>query len=148
MKVKNAILIFSLTLAFSKPGNSCFGQSKAVPAPVSSNFSTMFPQADHVQWFDKPECYQAIFSCNNMKCEAKFQPDGKWLNSERQILTDSLPKAVKDGLRSSPYAGWSVLKTFVFLLPESIRQYRVVVSNSESIRKILSFNQQGSLIKD
>jgi hypothetical protein len=108
----------------------------------------MFPEAKNIEWRDKSDNIQVIFMSNGMKCETKFKPDGKWLSTERQIPTDSLPEEVKKGAQSGDYAGWSILKAFVLLYPENIRQYRVVVSNKEMLRKILSFNQQGQIIKN
>jgi hypothetical protein len=142
------IIFILLILALVDAGSSCSAQTAPIPAAVTGNFSQLFPNAGHVEWLNKQSICQVFFTLNEMKCEAKFQPDGKWLSTERQILVDSLPKAVKDGLHTTPYADWSLLKAFLLALPGNEYQYKLVVSSSASLRKRLSFDQQGKLIKE
>lgn len=148
MKIINAILILGFTTLFTSPFNPCMAQTKPIPASVASNFSDMFPKADKIEWMNKIDLYAVTFTDNNMKCEAKFQPDGRWLSTERQIPTDSIPKTIKDSLGTGPYANWSVLKAFLLTLPMNDPQYRICVSNAASLRKTLSFTQRGRLTRD
>lgn len=145
--MKKKIIIFVLALAGLKPYTHCFGQIRATPAAVSDNFASMFPSIKDVDWRDKQVDFQAFFSLNGMKCEAKFTVDGKWISTERQIIPDSLPKAVQEGFKVSKFGAWSIVSTFMLNFPDKSKQYRIVATDGESNKKLLSFNQDGRLVE-
>jgi hypothetical protein len=148
MKINNTILVLGFTILFVNPFNRCIAQAKSTPPAVTSSFSAMFPRAEHVEWMDKLDEYEVFFTADNVKCEAKFERDGKWLSTERQIPVDSIPKQIKDSLGTGLYSTWTVLKAFILVFPGSDPQYRICVSNPAALRKTLSFDQQGKLTKN
>jgi len=128
--------------------NRGLGQSKAVPPIVKNNFTLMFPRAKNMEWEDKLSNFQVFFSMDNLKCEAKFGEDGKWISTEKQIMTDSLPAAVKNELQSGKYSDWTILSAFRLDVSGQGTVFRVDVTKGELPKRILSFNASGQLIKD
>jgi hypothetical protein len=126
----------------------CLGQLRPVPAVVTNALAAKFPAAKNVEWRDKITEYHAIFSDEGSKCEAKFKVDGTWISSEKSIRADTLPAAIKEGLRLSKYADWEIHSAFIIYLADGVTQYHIVVSKTDLGRKILFFNPQGQLLKE
>jgi hypothetical protein len=124
------------------------GQIRSTPAEVTSTFSKMFPDAANVMWRDKIINFCAYFNVKDIKCEAKFSPDGKWLSTEKSIHWDSLPPFVTDSLKTGKYADWKGTSAFILQSAAGMTQYHVVVTNSDLGRKILFFNENGQLLSD
>lgn len=115
---------------------------------VTSHFASMFPQAKNIEWRDKVSDYQVFFLLDNAKCEAKFDIDGKWISTEKQIENDSIPAAIGDSLRSGKYADWNIQSVFVLHFPDLPIQYHVVVAKNDMPNKILFFNKSGQILKE
>jgi hypothetical protein len=147
MKIEKKMLSVAFIIALSWISLTCPAQQQAIPNVVTTHFSTMFPEAKNIEWRTKSANIQVVFWVKNMQCEAKFQPDGRWLSTERQISTDSIPDKIRATLRTGDYTGWSVLKTFIVQAGDNTAQYRLVVSNKEMSRKLLCFDRQGQLIR-
>jgi hypothetical protein len=139
--------LFVLTAALSWTSLSCPAQQNSIPNAVTTRFVGMFPDAKNIDWRQKSQNIQVFFLTNNDQCEAKFQPDGHWLSTERRISLDSLPARAREVIGSGDYAGWNILKAFIVQFPVDPLQYRVVIANKDGLRKILSYSQDGQLIK-
>lgn len=149
MRIKN-LIIFFLLLSFELIGMNKHGvcQIKSLPQTVTNNFTSMFPDAKSIDWREKLTDYQVFFLTNNFKCEAKFSLDGKWISTERQIKNDSIPEKIKESLRLSKYADWSIQSAYVLDFPDQDRQYHIVVTKDDFPNKILFFNKTGQLINN
>lgn len=123
-------------------------QTQSTPLPVTSHFASMFPYAKNVEWRYKVTDYQVFFVNENAKCEAKFDLDGKWISTERQIKNDSIPVAIKDSIRSGKYGGWNIQSAYVLNFPDQPVQYHIVVSNNDMPNKILFFGKSGQMLKE
>ena len=147
MPIKNLIILF-LLLSFGLIGMSTHGicQAKSIPPTVSNIFATMFPDAKSVDWKDKLNDYQVFFLRNNSKWEAKFSLDGKWISTERQIKNDSIPEKIKENLRLSKYADWSIQSAYVLEFPNQESQYHIVITKDDFPNKILFFNNKGQMV--
>ena len=126
----------------------CYGQLRPVPAAVTNALSAKFPTAKNVEWRDKITEFHAFFTDELSRYEAKFNPDGTWISTEKSIGKDSLPATIKDGLHFSKYADWEIYSTFTVFFPDFVTRYRIVVSKNDFGRRILVFNPQGQLIRD
>jgi hypothetical protein len=128
---------------------SIAGMSQARPTPpeVTNAFTTMFPNAVNVKWRDKITNFAAFFDMQGKKCEAKFSPGGSWISTEEAVQLDSVPQQIADSLKSVKYAGWTENSAYVLKSACAMTQYHVVVTNNESVRKILFFNQNGQLLQ-
>ena len=125
----------------------CLAQARPTPPEVTNTFTKMFPNAGNIQWKDKQTIFAAFFDIQGTKCEAKFSPDGSWISTEQAILLDSVPQPVMDSLKSAKYAGWKENAAYILKSAAGMTQYHIVVTNTESIRKILFFTQDGRLLK-
>ena len=145
MKKINLFVLFiglnSITIVSS-------GQARPVPAAVTTTFNKMFPDAGNVEWKDKMTNFAAFFNIRDKKCEAKFNVNGDWISTEKSISLDSLPPAVRDGLKSSKYADWQETSSYILRLPGEVVDYHVVVAKSDLGRKILFFHQNGQLYSE
>jgi hypothetical protein len=148
MKIEKKTLSVAFIIALSWISLTCPAQQQAIPNAVTTHFTNMFPEAKKIEWRNKSDNIQVIFWQKNMQCEAKFKPDGRWLSTERQISTDSIPDKIRKALKSNDYTGWSVLKTFIVQAGDNTAQYRLVVSNKEMSRKLLCFDRQGQPIRN
>ena len=149
MHIKN-LIIFFLLLLFALIGMNQYGicQLKSIPQAVTNNFNSMFPDAKSIDWKEKLTDYQVFFLKNDSKCEAKFNLDGKWISTERQINNDSIPEEIKKNLRLSKYADWNIQSAYVLEFPDQDNQYHVVVTKDDFPNKILFFTKAGRLINN
>ena len=88
--MKKVILFASLLLnvqAFAQK----IDQSK-VPAGAKSTFATNFPLASNVNWENEKGNYEANFVVKGNKMSALFDAKGTWLETERTIDINKLPK--------------------------------------------------------
>lgn len=68
-----------------------------LPGPVLQEFQARFPAASKVEWKNKGDTnYEAEFTVEKTEITAKFDPAGKWLETEKAIPQTELPKAVRD----------------------------------------------------
>jgi len=146
----NNLIIFFLLLLFELIGmnNYGIGQIKSAPQTVTNNFTSMFPDAKSVEWRNKLTDYQVFFLANNSKCEAKFNLDGKWISTERQIKNDSIPEKIKENLHLSKYADWSIQSAYELEFPDQEGQYHIVVTKDDFPNKILFFNKTGQMVNN
>ena len=124
------------------------GQFRPTPMGVTSAFTNMFPGAANVMWRDKIANFCVYFNIKEVKCEAKFSPDGKWLCTEKSVQWDSLPPFVTDSLKSGKYADWKGTSAYILRSAAGTTPYHVVVTNTDLGRKILFFNENGQLLSD
>lgn len=70
-----------------------FGQQVA-PQTVLDNFSQQYPNAGQVNWYEEDGTWEASFIENGTEVDAKFDIDGKWAESEKEIVATALPQAI------------------------------------------------------
>jgi Putative beta-lactamase-inhibitor-like, PepSY-like len=144
MKLPYLWILLIVLNALSTAG---LAQARPTPPEVTSAFNTMFPNAGNVKWRDKITNFAAFFDMQGKKCEAKFSPGGSWISTEEAIQSDSVPQPITDSLKSVKYAGWTENSAYILKSAGAMTQYHVVVTNNESVRKILFFNQNGQLLQ-
>jgi hypothetical protein len=135
------ILLIALTSVTIKG----IGQIKPKPPEVTDAFNKMFPEARNVEWRDKIDNFSAFFNIKDAKCEAKFGKTGNWISTEEAIQEDSLPAAVRDGLKISKYADWREKASYILQLSGGVTRYHIVVTKIDSGQKVLVFDQNGQL---
>lgn len=123
-------------------------QFRSIPGVVTDSFKVRYPAATAVSWEDKISSFQATFTLNNEKYQAKYKTDGGWISSDKKIKQDVLPAAVKDGLSKSKYADWKVGTITQRYFPGDSVNYIIFVAKSDLNRKNLTFSTSGQLLKD
>lgn len=89
-----SILVLSLPLL----SNAQKVNQENIPAPVMNAFKAMYTNVPKVKWEMDYADYEAEFTNNKMEMSAKYDKDGKWLETETAIKSIALPKAVKECL--------------------------------------------------
>jgi len=82
-----------------------------LPAPIKQAFQARFPDVKQVEWKIKADKnYEAEFTLKGTGIAAKFDPAGKWLETESEILPSELPKPVRTTVRKQ-FKGYEVVET-------------------------------------
>jgi Putative beta-lactamase-inhibitor-like, PepSY-like len=104
-----------------------------VPPAATSAFAAKFPKATAVTWEMDYENYEADFKLEKIEMAAKFDKEGKWLETETPIKSTELPKAAKDAIKNE-YGELSELKLTDCEKLESPSgiSYEVTVSKGEN----------------
>jgi hypothetical protein len=107
-----------------------------VPAVVKQGFQARFPTVKRVDWKVKTDQnYEAEFTLKGTEIAAKFDPAGKWLESESAIPRSRLPKAVRVAV-AKQFTGYKVVETqTVQRANEKPLIYEVHVENAREIVK-------------
>lgn len=78
------------------------------PVSVKKAFEAKFTTATNVKWGKEGTTeWEATFSFEGDKLSANFAEDGKWLETERQIIITDLPKPVGDSIKTK-FPGWTI----------------------------------------
>ncbi len=67
-----------------------------VPKVVTESFAKNFPGSKAKEWEKEKDTYEAEFKLNKAENSASFKSDGTLLETETEIATSALPKAVID----------------------------------------------------
>ena len=82
-----------------------------LPAPVLQEFQAKFPAAGPAEWKIKADKnYEAEFTLEKTEIAAKFDPAGKWMETERAIPPSELPPAVRNTAEQR-YQGYTITET-------------------------------------
>src|ERR1035437_9141825 len=69
-----------------------------VPATVLSNFKKQFANATKTAWEMDDADFEVNFKNSGIECSAKYDKEGKWLETEQEIKKSELPAAVKQAV--------------------------------------------------
>ena len=82
--------------AEQEPGN-IIKSADQVPVAVRQAFQAKFPSVKLAEWKIKSDKnYEAEFTLQETEIAAKFDPAGKWLETECEIPASEVPQAVQD----------------------------------------------------
>lgn len=80
------------------------------PDAVKKVFAKKFPTATNVKWgVEGPKEWEADFTYEGNKISANFYEDGTWLETEKEINANNLPKAVLVALKSK-FKDWKIVE--------------------------------------
>ena len=128
--------------------NTASAQLRKIPAEVTESLKSKYPSASAVEWKDKITVFQADFQMNGEKYEARFNSDGQWQETEKNVDQDKLPPAVKEGFNKSKYTDWEMKEVSYIEKKDGGEQYRILVKKSDIEKKYLYFDKTGKLVKD
>ena len=82
-----------------------------LPGPVLQGFQAKFPAAGQAEWKIKADKnYEAEFTLEKTEIAAKFDPAGKWLETERAIPQSEVPPAVRNTAEQR-FKGYTTVET-------------------------------------
>jgi hypothetical protein len=143
--MKNLFLCLLVCIGFTPLSQAQF---RKIPSEVTHAFKKKYPVAEKVTWKDRQNIYQAAFSVYGIPFTADFTNDGYWQESAQEVLFDSLPSEVIDGVHESRYAAWRVKKAALVVTPGTPVTYRVYMEKSGIHKKYLFFTADGRLEKE
>ena len=91
------LLLFSLTALISFYS---FAQKVIVPEEISKNFNSKYPNSKAI-WDKKDSVYTASFKFEKNQTYAKFNEDGKWIETSTPISTNELPSKANEFLNKN-----------------------------------------------
>jgi len=95
--VKHVVKILLIALLFPGLASAQTVTKSHVPRTVKKSFREKFPAAKRVEWKPKSDRnYEAEFSLNGTDIAVKFDPKGKWLETESTASQSSVPSALQD----------------------------------------------------
>ncbi|MDJ1481841.1 PepSY-like domain-containing protein [Cytophagaceae bacterium YF14B1] len=120
---------------------------KDVPSPVMTAFKQKYPSATDTKWKKtKNGKLEADFKVSDKKAEAKFSPEGVWLESKQRIGKAQVPAKIIDYVKKN-YAGYEIDKTeFQEESKDNKKEYEVVIKKDQ-IKEELKFDAQGNFVK-
>ena len=139
------ILIFSLVIATT---STSVAQVRKIPSEVTEAFKDKYPNATNVEWRDKLSNFSAAFESESIHYQARFSSKGEWQLTENEIGESDLPEVVKESFDKSKYADWEIGTIHKIELADGSVQYRIEATKNDVVKKNLSFNSEGRLIKD
>lgn len=91
----NYLIILILGFLFS----SSILKANGVPDFIKKSFQEKFPSAKKVRWeMEERKDYEASFLLNGKEVSVTYSPEGQLKETEEEIATSELPKAVIDAL--------------------------------------------------
>jgi len=74
---------------------------KNLPAVINEAFKTKYPQAQKISWSSQDtDKFKVDFSFKNEKISSVFSSDGKWILTEKKIITSKLPSTVLNTIQN------------------------------------------------
>ena len=122
--------------------------SENVPAAVTSAFKAKFSIAEKATWEMDYDNYEADFVVGKSPFTAKFDKDGKWIETYTYLKSAELPKVIKEAL-ASKYGELSGYKTQE---ARKVEKEKGTFYEMETIKGektyVLVFNEAGELLED
>ena len=103
MRLQRAIVHLVLLLLFF---NLSCSTAQEVPEAVKVTFKKKYPGENDPDWHkDSNGNYESHFKKKGKHFRADFSPEGNWIETERSIDKDELPKPVKDWVKHNKDLG-------------------------------------------
>ena len=75
----------------------CVSSQEIAPKEVQTAFKKKYPGENDPDWHkDSNGNFESHFKIKGKSLRADFSPDGQWIETERSIKKDELPKAVRN----------------------------------------------------
>jgi hypothetical protein len=108
--MKHALLLLLVAPCLCSVALAQVVETTQVPAAVRQAFQARFPAVKAVAWTMKSDNCEAEFTSNGAGVAVKFDPVGKWLETESAIPRSKVPSAVRDAV-ARRYRGHNVIET-------------------------------------
>jgi hypothetical protein len=111
-----------------------------VPGPVKQALQDRFPDAGKVEWkISRDKDFEAEFILKSTEITVKFDPAGKWLETETQIPFSEVPKAAIDALVNT-FKGYKIVETqSLRIYSDSKMIYEIHLDNNKEVLKVLLY---------
>ena len=117
-----------------------------VPAEVRKVFLERFTDAKNKFWKTKNGAYEVDFNLNSNKFEAKFDGDGTWKKTTKNISRSAVPELVINKWKASEYGKWILDKTQQVSTPDYKDLYLLRLIKGRTELEIL-YDDKGEIMK-
>lgn len=147
--MKKLTLLLALSAVFTACGSSQGETEKAsnekgkpeVPAKVKEAFEKQFPNVTDVDWEQEGANYEASFENNDTETSVVIDPNGTIMETETEIDSSSLPKAIMSYLDAN-FKGKKIKEAAKIVSSDGSIMYEVEINKGD-----LMFNSNGEYIK-
>jgi len=141
--------ILGLLIALASIPSAALGQqvsADAVPPVVRQACAAKFLRVGGVEWKLKSDHnYEAEFKRNGVEIAAKFDANGKWLETETTIARRKLPTNVRAAI-SKKFGEYKIIETqTVERFDQKLLLYEVHLEDAKEVLKTL-FEENGTLV--
>lgn len=139
-------LVLLSILSINQAGKAQDIAEKEVPPEVQKAFSKKYVEQSEAYWMIKDGLYVVSFKTGKEYLDACFSAKGKWVNTERIIDFNALPKSVADSLHASQFGDWDIGNTYAVETPGKPIRFRVYVYSATWDELELNFEAEGKII--
>ncbi len=116
-----------------------------VPKAVTESFAKNFPGTKAKEWEKENDVYEAEFDLKKVETSVTFSADGKLMETETEIATSALPKAVTDYVTKN-YPGHKLSEASKIVDAAGTITYEAEVKKGKEEMDLL-FDANGTFIK-
>jgi hypothetical protein len=116
-----------------------------VPKAVTESFAKNFPGSKAQEWEKEKDTFEAEFNLNKVETSASFKADGTLFETETEIATSALPKAVTDYVTKN-YAGHKLSEASKIVDAAGTISYEAEVKKGKEEIDLI-FDANGTFIK-
>ncbi len=117
-----------------------------VPAPVKKAFMQKFPKAKDAKWEkEDATAIEAEFKMDNSEYSAKFDLEGKWLETEMEVDKKQLPAAILATI-AKEFSDFKIEEAEKVETPGNDLVYELELEKKEITYEV-QFNKEGKVLK-
>ncbi|MDQ3190431.1 MAG: PepSY-like domain-containing protein [Bacteroidota bacterium] len=137
------IVLFISSAVYAQKENV---QETSVPKQIKDNFLAKYPTAKSRSWKTKNGDYEVKFYVENKKHESKYNLDGTWKKTTKNINKKDLPTPVIDSYNKSEFNSWMIDDIELVETPDYKILYYIKVVKARKITELL-YDPTGELMK-
>src|SRR5690606_26618754 len=103
---------------------------RKIPAGVTEDFKTRFPDATSVEWSSKLSHFLAEFYVSETPYEVRYTTKGEWASTDELVEDKNTPAEVLESLSKSKFSDWEILNIFKRTIPNGETQYRILIKKN------------------
>ena len=117
------------------------GDGSEPPKACQDAFSNKFSNAINVDWYDRGECWEAVFYKNKLEHVASFTTEGELSEYKLMLQEPYLPGRISEVLKKKGEIMNAVLRN-----KGNSLEYEVIVMDSDMKRSMFVFSEQGKVL--
>ncbi|KAB2907554.1 MAG: PepSY-like domain-containing protein [Ignavibacteriales bacterium] len=123
-----------------------FAQSIKVPKEVTAAFNKLYPTVKTVEWKKEGKSnFEAKFKENGMSTAVVFEPNGKVMETEKEVSFSVLPKSAGDYI-AAHFKGYQKVKAVEITNSAGTVTYEAKVQKGKDKQELL-FDKSGKFLK-
>lgn len=138
-----------------------------LPTAIAGSYKKEFPMIEVVEWdtypevitevnndsievyeIEEPEIYIATFDLDSSKIKAKYNKEGKLLETKKSLTKENLPQKIAASLNTGIYKDWQIISESQEVKSVVMKEpvYKVAIKKGDE-KYILYFDKNGNIEK-